>query len=212
MSEITMPRLSDSMEKGTILTWLKADGEHVAKDEDLVEIETDKATMTYPSPGEGVLSILAPVGSELEIGAPIGILGSRHAGSPLAGGQSPAGSSPHQARGDEPTAEVGERAVGSGGAGSSGGLANARATPIARRLAQVHGVDFARLRGSGPRGRVMRKDVAAAAGLSLAVPVGAATSPAMAWPESSAAEASDFSVRTPTRVQQVIARRMVQAH
>ncbi len=214
MSEITMPRLSDSMEKGTILTWLKADGEHVAKDEDLVEIETDKATMTYPSPGEGVLSIVAPVGSELQVGAPIGSLAARQAGSRLVDEQSPARPLPHAERSDDQTAQVGGTAVGSGGAGRSDGLVKAHATPIARRLAQVHGVDLARLRGSGPRGRVMRRDVAAAAQLSLDAPVhvGAATSPAMAWPESSAAEASNFSIRTPTRVQQVIARRMVQAH
>jgi pyruvate dehydrogenase E2 component (dihydrolipoamide acetyltransferase) len=53
--DITMPRLSDSMETGTILTWLKADGERVEIGDELVEIETDKATMTYESPSAGVL-------------------------------------------------------------------------------------------------------------------------------------------------------------
>jgi len=57
MKEITMPSLSDSMEEGTILGWLKADGEYVAKGEELFDIETDKATMTYHSEEEGVLAI-----------------------------------------------------------------------------------------------------------------------------------------------------------
>ena len=56
MADIVMPRLSDTMEEGTILRWLKADGEEVARGEELVEIETDKATMTYESDQEGVLA------------------------------------------------------------------------------------------------------------------------------------------------------------
>ena len=60
MAEIVMPRLSDTMEEGTILRWLKADGETVARGEELVEIETDKATMIYESDQEGVLSWSPP--------------------------------------------------------------------------------------------------------------------------------------------------------
>jgi pyruvate dehydrogenase E2 component (dihydrolipoamide acetyltransferase) len=71
MTEITMPRLSDSMEEGTILTWLKADGETIAVGEELVEIETDKATMTYESPAEGVVNIVAEAGTSVAVGAVI---------------------------------------------------------------------------------------------------------------------------------------------
>jgi len=67
-AEIVMPRLSDSMEEGTILKWLKADGEQVARGEPLAEIETDKATLTYESDAAGVLSIVAPAGETLPIG------------------------------------------------------------------------------------------------------------------------------------------------
>jgi pyruvate dehydrogenase E2 component (dihydrolipoamide acetyltransferase) len=59
MTDIAMPRLSDSMEQGTILKWLIADGAHVASGQDLVEIETDKATIAYPADAEGTLEILA---------------------------------------------------------------------------------------------------------------------------------------------------------
>ena len=70
-AEIVMPRLSDSMEEGTILKWLKADGDLVARGEPLAEIETDKATLTYESDAAGVLSIVAPAGETLPIGTVI---------------------------------------------------------------------------------------------------------------------------------------------
>ncbi|HEV2786921.1 MAG TPA: lipoyl domain-containing protein, partial [Solirubrobacteraceae bacterium] len=71
MTEIVMPRLSDSMEEGTILKWLKSDGEPVTRGEPLAEIETDKATLTYEADAAGVLSIVAPAGETLPIGSVI---------------------------------------------------------------------------------------------------------------------------------------------
>jgi pyruvate dehydrogenase E2 component (dihydrolipoamide acetyltransferase) len=75
MGEIVMPRLSDTMEEGTILRWLKDDGEQIARGEELVEIETDKATMTYESDQSGVLHVLAPVGATLAVGEVIARVG-----------------------------------------------------------------------------------------------------------------------------------------
>jgi pyruvate dehydrogenase E2 component (dihydrolipoamide acetyltransferase) len=75
MPDVVMPRLSDSMEEGTILKWLKPDGDEVAKGEELVEIETDKATMTYESDAEGTLEIVAEEGSTLAIGEVIARIG-----------------------------------------------------------------------------------------------------------------------------------------
>ncbi|MBU3674950.1 MAG: 2-oxo acid dehydrogenase subunit E2, partial [Solirubrobacteraceae bacterium] len=86
MTEIVMPRLSDSMEEGTIVRWLKADGDHVARGEELVEIETDKATMAYESDAEGTLKILVEEGRTLPIGEVIATVGE---GAP-AGGEAPA--------------------------------------------------------------------------------------------------------------------------
>ena len=77
MGEIVMPRLSDTMEEGTILRWLKRDGEHVTRGGELVEIETDKAAMTYESDQEGVLEIVAPEGATLAIGEVIARVGLR---------------------------------------------------------------------------------------------------------------------------------------
>src|SRR5882757_7757738 len=76
MPEIVMPRLSDSMEEGTILTWLKQVGDEVAIGEELVEIETDKANMAYESDVAGTLTeILADEGATLPIGSPIAVVG-----------------------------------------------------------------------------------------------------------------------------------------
>jgi pyruvate dehydrogenase E2 component (dihydrolipoamide acetyltransferase) len=170
MTEITLPRLSDSMEEGTILSWLKADGDTVSAGDELVEIETDKATMTYEAPADGTLAIVAAAGETLPVGAPIARIGD---------GQSVVAKAPAPER--------------------NGAVA---ATPVARRLAGVHGIDLASLSGSGPRGRVTRADVAAAAGLAPAPEPVPAAAPA---PE------DDVELRELTRLQQVIARRMNEA-
>jgi pyruvate dehydrogenase E2 component (dihydrolipoamide acetyltransferase) len=75
MSTMTMPKLSDTMEEGTVLKWLRADGDHVAKGEPLVEIETDKATMTVEAPDSGTLRIVAAEGDTLDVGQPIAEIG-----------------------------------------------------------------------------------------------------------------------------------------
>ena len=71
MAEIVMPRLSDTMEEGTILRWLKADGDHVARGDQLVEIETDKAALIYESDQDGTLAIAAAEGTTHPVGAVI---------------------------------------------------------------------------------------------------------------------------------------------
>ena len=75
MTDIVMPRLSDTMEEGTILRWLKSDGEEIARGEELVEIETDKATMIYESDQAGPLTLVAAEGDTLPVGATIARVG-----------------------------------------------------------------------------------------------------------------------------------------
>ena len=75
MADVVMPRLSDTMEEGTILRWLIADGESVRRGDELVEIETDKATMIYESDLEGVLETIASEGDTLPVGAVIARVG-----------------------------------------------------------------------------------------------------------------------------------------
>jgi pyruvate dehydrogenase E2 component (dihydrolipoyllysine-residue acetyltransferase) len=88
MPDVVMPRLSDSMEEGTILKWLKADGDEIARGDELVEIETDKATMTYEADTAGTLSIVAQEGETLPIGQVIARIGD--AGEAPAAAEAPA--------------------------------------------------------------------------------------------------------------------------
>ena len=85
-----MPRLSDSMEEGTILKWLKSDGDTVARGEPLAEIETDKATLTYESDAAGVLKIVAGAGETLAIGSVIATLDAGGNGAAAAAAPPPA--------------------------------------------------------------------------------------------------------------------------
>jgi pyruvate dehydrogenase E2 component (dihydrolipoamide acetyltransferase) len=203
MTEIAMPGLSDSMEEGTILSWLREDGEHVAVGDELVEIETDKATMTYESPAEGILHIVAGVGETLAVGAPIAQLGDAD--------EAPASDSERvlHAHGGKPAPSPTAHAS-TGGNGHAG--ATVLATPLARRMASAHGVDLSALEGTGPRGRITRADVAAGAGIDDPVD----TAPARHDPELgpgfrdiSPTEAP--AVQDLTRVQKLIARRMSEA-
>src|SRR3954447_17227478 len=75
MADVAMPRLSDSMEEGTILKWLKGDGDEVSKGDELVEIETDKANMTYEADESGALQIVAQEGDTLSVGEVIARIG-----------------------------------------------------------------------------------------------------------------------------------------
>jgi pyruvate dehydrogenase E2 component (dihydrolipoamide acetyltransferase) len=108
MPDVTMPRLSDSMEEGTILKWLKSAGDEVAKGEELVEIETDKATMTYEADSEGTLEIVAEEGSTLSIGEVIARIGE-------GAGQSGAGGAQEESE-QEAAAGDGEASADGGGA------------------------------------------------------------------------------------------------
>ncbi|HZN89070.1 MAG TPA: dihydrolipoamide acetyltransferase family protein [Thermoleophilaceae bacterium] len=189
-SDVVMPRLSDSMEEGTVLKWLVDEGGEVKRGEALVEIETDKANMTYDADTDGVLvEIVAQEGDTLPIGEVIARIG--EAGEAKQGGEQ-AEAEPEQA--EEPGAEEkdaeaqpaeteeapavasaeaggGETEAGAGtatrtrpaegnGAGDGGRV---KASPVARRMARELGVELARLEGTGPGGRIVKADVQAAA-------------------------------------------------
>lgn len=153
---IPMPRLSDSMEEGTIVTWLVADGVHVSVGQEMVEIETDKATMVYESEEAGSLTRLVREGDSVAVGAPI---------AQLASGV------------DDPGLSTGANAVTDAPVGALPGPEDTRtvsavepaempavvrrtpASPLARRIAREHALDLGEITGSGPRGRVVRADV-----------------------------------------------------
>ena len=223
-----MPRLSDSMEEGTILRWLKADGDDVRRGEDLVEIETDKATMTYEADQDGVLAIVAAEGATLAIGEVIASIGE---GSGPNGGDPAAAAAPPQVPEPEVAVEEPEMPV-AGPPGERGAAAattqdapipavptapspsgppaaparseRLKASPVARRIAREHGVDLAALNGSGPGGRIVKADVEAAA-TPVAAPAAPPPEPAgaPAEPPPAAAPADVATAKGEVRVQEL---------
>lgn len=172
MSEIQMPRLSDTMEEGVISTWVKNVGDKVASGDVLVEIETDKAVMEYEAYEDGYLvKQSVSEGETVPIGAVIGVI----ADSPDAvpedsgdGGSEPEAAPAEEEQGEK-AEEIQEAAEGteaeSAGesAGSSGDeAARPRTSPLARRLAKEYGLDINKIQGSGPKGRIVRADIEAA--------------------------------------------------
>jgi pyruvate dehydrogenase E2 component (dihydrolipoamide acetyltransferase) len=161
MPEIVMPRLSDSMEEGVILKWMKSVGDKVAVGDELVEIETDKANMAYESDVAGTLTqILAEEGETLAIGAPIAVIGDDEGLTPQTAGPVVAGDPPPLpvAKASSgvvpPTAPPAVREPASGG--------RVKASPLARRIAKDQGIDLSNLTGSGPGGRIVKADLASA--------------------------------------------------
>src|SRR5215210_6997890 len=176
MADVAMPRLSDSMEEGTILKWLKSDGDEVKRGEELVEIETDKANMTYEADSDGVLSIVAKEGDTLPVGETIARLGD---GSEAGGAQEQPEADTAEA--EQPAAEEEqpeEQPSGNGkpsetpepapaeaqaAPGNGDGDGRVKASPVAKRMAREMGVELGQLKGSGPGGRIVKADVEAAA-------------------------------------------------
>jgi pyruvate dehydrogenase E2 component (dihydrolipoamide acetyltransferase) len=226
VSDIIMPRLSDSMEEGTIIKWLKQPGEAVRTGEPLADIETDKATVTYEADAEGFLQIVAAEGDTLAIGATIARLLADAESALKDAAAAPAAplppSEPSEPATDAvpasepatdavPASEPAADAVPASAPPESAAAASPppssperiKASPVARRIASERGVDLAALTGSGPEGRIVKADV-------LAVEAGVAASGAP--PAATAGGAKgDVTVLEPTRTQQLIARRMASA-
>jgi pyruvate dehydrogenase E2 component (dihydrolipoamide acetyltransferase) len=211
MHEVVMPRLSDSMEEGMLIRWLKADGDDVRRGEEIVEIETDKATMAYEADADGILSIAVPEGEVVSVGIRIATIGDARV---------PAGVS---AEGNGGGGEMASAAVPTAAPAPSNGRGNANrpnASPVARRTAARLGVDLARVSGTGPHGRILKADVvtASVAAPPAAAPEGAPAAPAVTVPglppaSTRAAGEPDAgqTVQSLTRTQSVIARRMAES-
>ncbi|HEV3047403.1 MAG TPA: dihydrolipoamide acetyltransferase family protein [Solirubrobacteraceae bacterium] len=237
MADIVMPRLSDTMEEGTILRWLKRDGDALRRGEELVEIETDKATMTYESDQDGVLEIVAPEGDTLAVGELIARVGEAgesagEAAAPEQQRSAAAGAAPPSqptdgaagpappARGEPapPAAPVAAAQAGEGRAaqaqGSGGQGERVRASPLARRIARESGVDLRMLAGSGPGGRIVRADVIGQQGRAASgatAPPAAADSQGASLEERVARAKGETTIVELTRTQQTIARRMAES-
>jgi pyruvate dehydrogenase E2 component (dihydrolipoyllysine-residue acetyltransferase) len=221
MADIVMPRLSDTMEEGTILRWLKRDGEDVHRGEELVEIETDKAAMTYESDLHGTLQTVAAEGDTLPVGELIarvgvpgdglaatgGVAAAEHAsGTDKAAADRPVPSAPAESApstSDDVNAGAPQSTPSGGGpVATSDPGERIKASPLARRIARENGVELSTLSGSGPGGRVVKADVEAAAGADSGGaaagsgdPPGGAT-PAVPAPAAATAGAASAGVST----------------
>ncbi len=223
MPDVNMPKLSDTMEEGSIVEWKKTSGDEVHKGDVLAEVESDKATFDLEAEADGKLEILVEKGVPAKVGAPIARIG---AGGGEAAAPAPKQEAPKpekkapakkEARDEAPPAEEPSPPPPTRPARSAGGATSPRsgegngqsapieirASPLAKRMAEEMGVDLRAISGTGPDGRIVKEDVMAAAGNARPERRRAPAPPAQAGP--------DVEIVEPTRMQATIAKRMVEA-
>jgi len=165
-----MPKMGDAMEEGTLLKWLKSEGEEVSEGDPIAEIETDKVTMELEAEDEGTLAqLIAGEGQDVPVGEAIAFIqgegeevpersegGGEAEEEAEAGGEEDGGAAQATATETEAPEEAGEQAAD----GRADG--HFRASPIVRRLAEENDLDLSKIDGSGPAGRIVERDVRAA--------------------------------------------------
>ncbi len=172
---ITMPKLGFDMQEGTLVRWVKNEGENINKGDVLAEIETDKATVEVESSASGIVRrLLVDQGAVVPIGAAIAVIGAKdekieipssdqQAGEKEAPAQSQSESKPATATPIQPTQKINTMSItpvvapATAAIGSTTG--SIKASPLARKMAREANVDLVTIQGSGPGGRVVRKDI-----------------------------------------------------
>jgi pyruvate dehydrogenase E2 component (dihydrolipoamide acetyltransferase) len=207
-----MPKLSDTMEEGTIVEWKKKSGDAVKTGDVLAEVESDKATFDLEAEADGVLTVIVEQGVPAKIGAPIARIGEAGEAAPAKPKQEPPkAAAPKEAPPKEAPKEMPVKAEKPTPApkedsdGRQDGAAiteEVKASPLAKRLAAEMGVDLGSLKGSGPEGRIVKEDVLAAAPGKPAS--------GQRRPQPSVA-AGPNEIIEPNRMQATIARRMAEA-
>lgn len=187
-TELTMPQMGYDMQEGTILKWLKSEGESVQNGEPIAEIETDKAVVEFESYADGVVqAILVSAGTTVPVGEPIAVVGDavEAAAAPDAPADEPAADAepPADEPAEQPSAAIPMPAAAPTQPVVPEPAAPLRASPVARRIADERGVNIADVIGTGPGGRVTRDDVVAYADAADAAAVAAAAA-AQVEPES----------------------------
>src|SRR5829696_8786508 len=173
-----MPKMGDAMEEGTLLKWLKSEGEEVSEGDAIAEIETDKVTMELEAEDEGTLAqLIADEGQDVPVGEAIAFIqgegeevAERGEGGGEAeeeaeeGGEEEGGGAQATATETEAPEEEEAEAGGQEADGEADGRADGhfRASPIVRRLAEENDLDLSKIDGSGPAGRIVERDVRAA--------------------------------------------------
>jgi pyruvate dehydrogenase E2 component (dihydrolipoamide acetyltransferase) len=215
-TEIKLPRLGQGMESGTIVKWLKSEGDDVKKGEPLYELDTDKVTQEVEADATGVLLRIAVAEGEVPVGRTIAVIG--EAGEEVSV-ESPeedmkkaadeesqqTGEKPARAPAREQERERGREASTEGASGSepqsperNGG--RIKASPLARRIARERGIELASLSGTGPEGRIVAEDVERAAATG-----------GTAAPLAAPVVSGEVESRSLTSIRKTIARRLTQA-
>src|SRR5437879_842864 len=218
-TKVVMPKLAEAMESGKIIKWLKKEGDRIQSGDIVAEVETDKADVEMEAFGAGVLrKILVPAGETAPIGTLIGViaepgddiaalLAPAPAGAGAASAVAPASRPATVTPSAPPASVMRPAAVTSAPAAAVAGVVQGqggrvKASPLAKKIAAQSGVDLRLLHGSGPGGRIIRRDVEAA-GSSTA---GISAAPAVAMP--AAVSGAEFEDVPLTQIRAAIARRM----
>jgi pyruvate dehydrogenase E2 component (dihydrolipoamide acetyltransferase) len=193
-SEVKLPRLGQGMESGTIVKWLKSEGDAVEKGEPLYELDTDKVTQEVEAEASGVLLKIAVTEGEVAVGHTIGFIGAQDESVPDVAADAPAA--------PEAVAEAPAAAAPAPEPTPISSTSNGRikASPLARRIARERGVDLAAVRGTGPDGRIVAEDVERAEA-QTAAPVAAAP----------VVVSGEIERRPLSNIRKVIARRLTEA-
>ena len=228
MPEVIMPKMGDAMEEGTLVKWLKSEGEEVSEGDAIAEIETDKVTLELEAEDSGTLAqLIADEGQDIPVGEAIAFIQGEGEEVPERDGQAQAEAEEGgeeegggEARAATATQAPEEEAEAAEEAPTTDGRADGRfrASPIVRRLAQENNLDLSRIEGTGPAGRIVERDVRAAMERGDAQADGRAAeaeAPAAAAPQPAAAPeptgAPGTEIVQPTRMLQIIGERMTQS-
>ena len=155
-TEVKLPRLGQGMESGTIVRWLKSEGDAVAKREPLYELDTDKVTQEVEAEADGILLKIVVAEGEVDVGTTVGVIGKEGEEFTVAAVTAPA---PAEAPAATPApADLAEPAH-APAASAAEADGRVKASPLARRIARERGIDLAGVSGTGPDGRVIAEDV-----------------------------------------------------
>src|SRR5919199_3115954 len=171
-NEVKLPRLGQGMESGTIIKWLKSEGDQVEKGEPLYELDTDKVTQEVEAEVAGVLLKIAVPEGEVPVGQTIAVIGEQGEEAQITAAEE-VGEAP-QEEGSPGEEREGERERGREASAAdqvtqirepteNGAGARIKASPLARRIARERGIELGSLKGTGPEGRVVAEDVERAA-------------------------------------------------
>jgi len=196
-TEVILPRLGQGMESGTIVRWLKSEGEPVEKGEPLFELDTDKVTQEVEAEAGGVLLKIAVAEGEVPVGQTVAFIGAE--GEDVAEVAAAVSASPKDdANRSEPEPAPQEAPAPAAVASGNGRI---KASPLARRMARERGIELSGVRGTGPDGRIVAEDVERAE-------AGGPTAPSLAPAAVPAGEVE----RVPlTNIRKTIARRLTEA-